>query len=143
MKKIIALFIITALLFSVSCSRNDRTNPRTDRSPIRKWFPNLDGIETVLWEGKNVSRTARIIPDGTAVNAHGVIRLSHEKAMWLIRNYEWEQSEPPIHADTFGTKKYEGHVWMHSDEFVKMYKPEKIHGDMWFDGVSVWFDITK
>lgn len=118
-------------------------NPRTDIETINKWFPNLKGVQEVLWEGEILGSDNSDVPGPSTIHARGVITLTPEQAQEYKNAYTWENAAPTIEAGSFDTGELAAAEWLYSDDFEEDCKPMYFQGGFWFNGQQVWFDVVK
>lgn len=119
------------------------SNPRDDTDVLKRWFPNLDGVEGALWEGEMMSEENDRIPGPSTAHACGFIYLTEDAAAQYMSTYNWTECNPDIKATSFDASAYEDNIWYVSDEFESDCKPMYFAGNFYFDGVCIWFDIVR
>ena len=64
---VIVLLITTIFLLQAKKEKIEMTNPRTDIEILQKWFPNLEGIESAVWETEVAQYMPVVKKDGEQV----------------------------------------------------------------------------
>ena len=119
------------------------TNPRTDIEILQKWFPNLEGIESAVWEVKELSNSASRIPGPSAFWAKGFVRLEKNVAEKYLNEYEWKERSVQFECEYIDATILENTKWYYSKEFEESTKPHSYIGNFYFNGEVIWFDVTR
>ncbi len=119
------------------------SNPREDIDVLKRWFPNLEGVVSALWEGEVMGIQDNTIPGPSTIHACGFIYLKDDMASQYLEKYTWTEENPNIKITSFDASAYENHIWYASEEFENDCKPMYFSGRFYFDGSCIWFDVIK
>lgn len=150
-KKIIRIAIIYVLLIAVVLvivlknggEKVEVCKQRTDIEILQKWFPNLEGIESAVWEAEVLGADSNGVPGPGTYEARGFIYLIDEKAEEYLNGYEWEEKKPQLSGSAIDISAYQEMKWYYSRDFEKEVKPDYYVGNMFLSGDVVWFEVCK
>ena len=117
--------------------------PKTDTGVLKKWFPNLEGIESANWEVKVLSSNSGRVPGPSAFQSKGVIYLEKDIAEKYLNDYEWNECNLQIAGEYIDVTEFVNKKWYYSEKFEEVVKPNSYIGNFYFNGEVVWFDVTR
>lgn len=148
-RQLIILFVVALGLAGCASidSGQDVDTPirQTDVEALREhWLPNLEGIESAVWETGSVGNDdERTIPGPTVFFAHGFATLSPEQAESYRNTYTFSECQPFEIPDTLNDVIPENQDWMCSPMFSRdIQKVEYGAVAMNSDGI-IFFSLRK
>ena len=139
---ILSVLGATVLIFGRQ-GKIELVNPRTDAETLQKWFPNIEGVDHVLWEVKDLSSNSSRVPGPSAFWSKGFICLKKEAAAQYKSGFEWETRDIKLECETIDTSQFDGTTWYYSKAFEDEMKPASYLGNFYFNGEVIWFDVTR
>lgn len=118
-------------------------NPTTDIEILKRWFPKLEGIQEALWEVKKLSNDTSPVPGPGAFWAKGLIHLQKDVAKKYFEAYEWKEQTIQMECEHIDTTAFNNATWYYSKAFEESVKPYAYLGKFYFNGESIWFDVTR
>lgn len=117
---------------------------RTDAEILKRWFPNLKGIQSAEWEVEVLgSNEQSMVPGPGAFRACGYIFLDEENAKQYRDSYKWIIVEPEVPMRLVDNVTYEIDSWNYSKEWEDEVKPGYYDGKFYFSDGIVMFDVVR
>ena len=115
-------------------------NVKTDMGAIKKWFPNLEGVESTEWEGGSLTEQGST-PGPSDYTYKGIIILDEQSAENYKNQYEWKETTMDVEMNFVDLAEYQNMKWYVSKEMQSDIMAAGLLGEIYFCEKYILFSV--